>query len=408
MARSAKCQVRLASARYPDGTGCSPGLRCSVTKLSCKAQGMAHGLSPPRPRWLIFPYPASLPTHFQRDLRMRTKNTLAAVTLALMASGALAQGQVNIICSVQAEWCNLMSTVYAKTTGTKVNMTAKGSGEALAQLNAEKANPKTDIWFGGTGDPHLQAAEQGLTLEYKSAQLAQLYPWAQKQAVDSKYRTVGVYLGPLGFGYNTELLAKRKLKAPQSWADLLKPEFKGEVQMANPASSGTAYTMIATLVQLMGEEKAFEYLKALHPNVSTYTRSGTAPVKAAARGETTVSVSFVHDVTTEAVNGFPVASATPSEGTGAEVGSMSIVKNGPNTEAAKKFYEWALTPGGQQFGLAAKQFQLPSNTQVPKDPRMTDPAKIKLINYDYAKYGASAERRRLIARWEKDVQNAAR
>lgn len=178
--------------------------------------------------------------------------------------------------------------------------------------------------------------------------------------------------------------------------------------MANPASSGTAYTMIATLVQIMGEEKAFEYLKALHPNVSTYTRSGTAPVKAAARGETTVSVSFVHDVTTEAVNGFPVGSVTPSEGTGAEVGSMSIVKNGPNTEAAKKFYEWALTPGGQQFGLAAKQFQLPSNTQVPKDPRMTDPSKMKLINYDYAKYGASAERRRLIARWEKDVQNAAR
>ncbi len=211
--------------------------------------------------------------------------------LALAVSGAWAQGQVNVICSVQAEWCNLMSTVYTKTTGTKVNMTAKGSGEALAQLNAEKANPKTDIWFGGTGDPHLQAAEQGLTLEYKSPQLAQLHPWAQKQAADSKYRTVGVYLGPLGFGYNTELLAKRKLKAPQSWADLLKPEFKGEVQMANPASSGTAYTMIATLVQLMGEEKAFEYLKALHPSISTYTRSGTAPVKAAARGETTVSVS---------------------------------------------------------------------------------------------------------------------
>ena len=132
----------------------------------------------------------------------------------MAVSGAWAQGQVNVICSVQAEWCNLMSTVYTKTTGTKVNMTAKGSGEALAQLNAEKANPKTDIWFGGTGDPHLQAAEQGLTLEYKSPQLAQLHPWAQKQAADSKYRTVGVYLGPLGFGYNTELLAKRKLKAP--------------------------------------------------------------------------------------------------------------------------------------------------------------------------------------------------
>ncbi|WP_298932924.1 ABC transporter substrate-binding protein [uncultured Ramlibacter sp.] len=336
------------------------------------------------------------------------KKLSIAALLASASLGAAAQGQINVICSVQAEWCNLMSTVYARTTGVKVNMTAKGSGEALAQLNAEKANPKTDIWFGGTGDPHLQAAEQGLTLEYKSAQLAQLYPWAQKQAVDSKYRTVGVYLGPLGFGYNTELLAKKKVAPPKSWADLLKPEFKGEVQMANAASSGTSYTVIATLVQLMGEDKAFDYLRALHKNVSTYTRSGVAPAKAAARGETGVSISFVHDVTTEAVQGFPVASVTPAEGTGAEVGSMSIVKNGPNTESAKKFYEWALTPGGQQFGLAAKQFQLPSNSKVPVDPRMSNPAKMKLIDYDYAKYGASTERRRLIAKWEKEVLNQSR
>ncbi len=332
------------------------------------------------------------------------KRIAALSILCALPFAAAAQGQVNIICSVQAEWCNMMSTVYTKTTGTKVNMVAKGSGEALAQLNAERANPKTDIWFGGTGDPHLQAAEQGLTLEYKSPQLAQLHPWAQKQAADSKYRTVGVYLGPLGFGFNTELLAKKKVAAPKSWADLLKPEYKGEIQMANPASSGTAYTVIATLVQMMGEDKAFDYLRALHKNVSTYTRSGTAPIKAAARGETMVSISFVHDVTTEAINGFPVGQTTPSEGTGAEIGSMSIVKSGPNTENARKFYEWALTPGGQQFGIAAKQFQLPSNTRVPKDPRMSDPAKIKLIDYDYAKYGASAERRRLIAKWEKEVQ----
>jgi iron(III) transport system substrate-binding protein len=336
------------------------------------------------------------------------KKLAIAAALAGLSWGAAAQGQVNIICSVQAEWCNLMSTVYTRTTGVKVNVTAKGSGEALAQLNAEKANPKTDIWFGGTGDPHLQAAEQGLTLEYKSPQLPQLYPWAQKQAADSKYKTVGVYLGPLGFGYNTELLAKKKVAPPKSWADLLKPEFKGEIQMANAASSGTSYTVIATLVQLMGEDKAFDYLKALHKNVSTYTRSGVAPAKAAARGETGVSISFVHDVTTEGVHGFPVGSVTPSEGTGAEVGSMSIVKNGPNTEEAKKFYEWALTPGGQQFGLAAKQFQLPSNSKVPVDPRMSNPAKMKLIDYDYAKYGASAERRRLIAKWEKEVLNQSR
>ena len=188
---------------------------------------------------------------------------LVGGALVVAACGAQAQGQVNVICSVQAEWCNTMATVYTKTTGTKVNITQKGSGEALAQLNAEKANPKTDLWFGGTGDTHLQAAEMGLTLEYKSPLLQDLYPWAVRQAEDSKFRTVGVYLGPLGFGFNKELLAKKKVAAPASWADLIKPDYKGEVQMANPASSGTAYTVIATLVQIMGEEKAFDYLRAL-------------------------------------------------------------------------------------------------------------------------------------------------
>ena len=333
-----------------------------------------------------------------------------AVTLSSFALVAQAQdaGQLNVICSVQAEWCNLIQTVFAKTTGIKVNMSLKGSGETLAQLIAERANPKTDVWFGGTGDPHLQAAEQDLSLEYKSPTLPQLHAWAQQQAAQSKYRTVGIYSGPLGFGYNTELLAKKKLAAPKSWADLLNPAFKGEIQVANPASSGTAYTMIATLVQLMGEEKAFDYMKALHKNIATYTRSGTGPIKAAARGETTVSISFVHDGPGEAMQGFPVATATPAEGTGAEIGSISIIKGARNLDNAKKFYEWSLTAQAQQFGAAAKQFQLPSNKATPIDPRVPDFKAIKFINYDYAKYGASAERRRLISRWEKEVNSLPR
>ncbi|MEO7008969.1 MAG: ABC transporter substrate-binding protein [Caldimonas sp.] len=315
------------------------------------------------------------------------------------------QGQVNIICSVQADWCNMIQTVFAKSTGIKVNMSLKGSGEALAQLMAERANPKTDVWFGGTGDPHLQAAESDLTIAYKSATLPQLHAWAQQQAAQSGYKTVGIYSGPLGFGYNSELIAKKKMDVPKSWADLLKPEYKGEIQVANPASSGTAYTMVATLVQLMGEDKAFDYLRALHKNVSQYTRSGTAPIKAAARGETAVSISFVHDGPQEKMAGFPLETITPSEGTGAEIGSMSIVKGARNLENAKKFYEWALTPQAQQFGAATKQYQLPSNKATPIDPHVPDFKKIKLINYDYAKYGASAERKRLIAKWEKDVNS---
>jgi iron(III) transport system substrate-binding protein len=333
---------------------------------------------------------------------------LFALSLLAMAAGAAQSQTVNIICSVQAEWCNMISTVYAKTTGAKVNMSLKGSGEALAQLIAEKENPKTDIWFGGTGDPHLAAAEQGLSLEYKSPSLPLLHAWAQQQASQSNFKTVGIYSGPLGFGYNTELVAKKKLTVPKTWADLLKPEFKGEIQVANPASSGTAYTMVATLVQLMGEDKAFDYMKQLHKNISQYTRSGTGPIKAVARGETTLSISFVHDGPGEKAQGFPIDTITPTDGTGAEIGSMTIIKGARNLEAAKKFYEWALTPAAQEMAAAAKQFQLPSNKAAKNDPRIPDFKKIKFINYDYAKYGASAERRRLIAKWEKDVNSLPR
>jgi len=340
--------------------------------------------------------------------RTLLRAAFALVAVPWLATAARAQEQVNVICSVQADWCNMIQTVFAKSTGIKVNMSLRGSGEALAQLIAEKANPKTDVWFGGTGDPHLQAAENDLTVAYRSASLPQLHAWAQQQALQSGYKTVGIYSGPLGFGYNTELVAKKKLAVPRSWADLLKPEYKGEIQVANPASSGTAYTMVATLVQLMGEDKAFEYMKALHKNIGQYTRSGTGPIKAVARGETAVSISFVHDGPGEKLQGFPVETVTPAEGTGAEIGSMSIVKGARNMAAAKRFYEWALTPQAQQFGAATKQFQLPSNKATPVDPRVPDFKKIRFIDYDYAKYGSSAERKRLISRWEKDVNSLPR
>ena len=340
---------------------------------------------------------------------MRKMTRVALPLLLVTAHGAHAQsGEFNVICSAQAAWCNILAVTFERSQGVKVNMTLKGSGEAIAQIMAERANPKTDLWFGGTGDPHLQAAEQGLTQEYKSPMLPKLHDWAQKQAAQSGYRTVGIYSGPLGFGYNTELIAKKKLPIPKTWADLLKPEYKGEIQSANPASSGTAYTMVATLVQLMGEDKAFEYLKKLHGNIAAYTRSGTGPIKAVARGEATISISFVHDGPGEKAQGFPLETITPADGTGAEIGSMSIIRGARNVEAAKRFYEWALTPSAQALGAATLQFQLPSNKETQVDPRVPDFRKIKLINYDYAKYGQTAERRRLIQRWEREVNSLPR
>ena len=338
---------------------------------------------------------------------MRMFHWLRAIVPALAMAAPLtaaAQGEVVVYCTVQEEWCRPMVTAFEKATGIKVLMTRKSSGEFYAQIKAEAANPRGDIWWGGTGDPHLQAAEEGLTEPYKSPKLADLQDWAVRQAEASKYRTVGVYAGALGYSYNSDQLKKKNIPAPKCWADLTKPAFKDEIQVANPNSSGTSYTMLATLVQLMGEDKAFEYLKALHKNVNQYTKSGAAPARAAATGESLVGITFQHDAVVQAIGGAPVVIVSPCEGTGYEIGSMSIIKGAKNMENAKKWYDWALTPEAQAIGAQAKvSYQVPSNKNAPTpaaSPKLTE---IKLINYDFAKYGSSAERQRLLTKCDKEV-----
>jgi iron(III) transport system substrate-binding protein len=336
---------------------------------------------------------------------IKLRTALLATTLSIVGLmiPAQAQGQLNMICAPQIEWCMGLANAYTKETGVNVSVTQKSTGEILAQVRAEAQNPRIDIWFGGTTDPHLIAAEDDLTVAYTSKGMAQLRPWAVKLHEQSKQRSVGISIGSIGFGYNKELLAKKNIAPPKSWADLLKPEYKGEIQMANPNSSGTAYIVIATLVQIMGEDKAFDYLKRLHPNINAYTRSGVAPIKAAARGETGVSISFVMDIVTEQVAGFPVGYEYPSEGTGFEVAGLSIIKGARNLTQAQKFYDWYLTGPAQEIGAQFKQFHFPAHTAAKIDPRVPDVSSVKLIDYDFAKYGTSAERKRLLARWDAEI-----
>jgi iron(III) transport system substrate-binding protein len=330
----------------------------------------------------------------------------AAAATVLLVGQAQAQGTVVIYCGVQEEWCRAAVTAFERETGTKVSMTRKSAGEVYAQLKAEAANPRADIWWGGTGDPHMQAAEEGLTEEYKSPKLSELHDWAVRQWEQSKGRTVGIYSGALGFGYNVKEIAGKKLAEPKCWADLLDPKLKDEVQVADPNSSGTAYTLLATVVQLMGEEPGFDYLKKLHRNVNQYTKSGAAPAKAAALGETAVGIVFMHDLVTMVVDGAPMKVVAPCEGTGYEIGSMSLVKGARNAENAKKWYDWALTPAAQAIGAQVKNFQVPANKGAPIPKEAPKLEEIKLIAFDFAKYGSSDERRRLLSRWDREVKGA--
>jgi iron(III) transport system substrate-binding protein len=328
---------------------------------------------------------------------------VGASLFALSAGAASAAGKLNFYCSAQEEWCQIMARGFEEATGIDVDMTRKSSGETFAQVKAEATNPKGDIWWGGTGDPHLQAAEEGLTEPYVSPMRDQLHPWSLAQAASAGDRTIGIYSGALGFGYNADLLAANGLPEPKCWEDLTKPEFKGQIQIANPNSSGTAYTTLATMIQLFGEDGGFDYMKRLHANVNQYTKSGSAPIKAAAQGETTVGIVFMHDAVAQTVAGFPIVTVAPCEGTGYEIGSMSIIGGARNMDEAKQFYDWALSAEAQNLALQVNAFQVPSNMGAQTSDKAPDLASIKLIDYDFKKFGSSDERKRLLSKWDSDV-----
>jgi iron(III) transport system substrate-binding protein len=326
----------------------------------------------------------------------------------LIAAGPAHASSLVMYCGVQEEWCRAVSAAFERQTGISVAMTRKSAGEVYAQVKAEASNPKGDIWWGGTGDPHQQAADEGLTVEYQPANLEELYDWAQRQWREAKGRTVGIYSGALGFGYNEKLLKSKGLPEPKCWADLINPAYKDEIQVADPNSSGTAYNLLATIVQIMGEEKGFAYLKALHKNVNQYTKAGAAPAQAVNLGETTIGITFMHDMIAAAQDNPEIKTVAPCEGTGYEIGSMSLIKGAHNFDNAKKFYEWALTPSAQELAAQNKSYQTPSNKKTPLPKLGVDLSKTKLIQYDFAKYGSSEVRNALLKRWTDEVKNQPR
>ncbi|MFC3126214.1 ABC transporter substrate-binding protein [Pseudoroseomonas globiformis] len=328
-----------------------------------------------------------------------------APILAAMASAtpAAAQGSLNMLCAPAADWCEAIAAAFQKETGIRVSMARKSAGEILAQLRAEAQNPRTDIWFGASAETHISAAESNLLQPHTSPNMERLQPWAKRVHAMSKEHCVGVSSGAIGIAWNRELIKRKGLPIPASWADLLKPAYGGEIQLPNPNSSGTAYTIIAGLVQLWDEDRAFDYLRQLHANVNAYPRSGAAPMQAVARGETAIAVSFNMEVTSAAQAGFPIEITYPAEGTSYEVACMSIVRGARNTSQARRFYDWYLTPAAMDIGPTVNQWHVPAHQDAKPDPRIPDLASIKLVDYDFAAYGQSTRRRQILERWDRDV-----
>jgi iron(III) transport system substrate-binding protein len=304
-------------------------------------------------------------THFVTRLAIACLPLLPTISF-----GQVQPNQVNAICSTNQDWCDAAAKGFSTATGIKVLQTRKATGEALAQLKAEANNPKTDIWWGGTGDPFLAAAEDKLLEPYRPDYINDLHAWSVRQYASSANMVGGFYTSAIGFGWNEDLLKKKKITAPKCWADLLDPKLKGEVEMAHPASSGGAYTIVAGLIQLMGEDKAFDYMRKLHNNIAQYTRSSNAQGKNVAKGEVAIGVSFIFGFDQERYNGYPqVKSAAPCEGTGYEIGGIALIKGSRNKDAAKRYYDWLMSPAGQAIGGIVNNLQTPANKTFKPDPK---------------------------------------
>ena len=337
------------------------------------------------------------------SIALRTLGVLAAVVCVGPAGGADApQKQLNLLCTVPLPWCEALATAFEKKTHIKVAVTQKAGADALALLAAQKSSPRFDIWYAGTGDNHLQAAEQGLLDEYRSPQIPALRDWSVKQLKATKDRSVGLYLRSIGIIVNTRRLAAKQLAEPKCWSDLGKPEYDDQIEMGHPAQSSVARATLLAFVQLFGEDKAFELIKKVHANIDKYTRRASNAGRAVARGDGTLAIVFVYTGENEVADGFPVKLIAPCEGLPYDLLSMSIVANARNPDSARAFYEWALTPESLEIGYTFTFWQMPAHRDANIAAHVLNTDQAKLIDSDPARFG-TAERRRLFDRWDREV-----
>ena len=310
--------------------------------------------------------------------------------------------ELNVLCTPQEQWCQGMKQEFEAMYGITVNYVRMSSGEALARVQAEKDNPTFDIWWGGPIDSFVAAKESGILEQYESPNLVNIINPELMMDVDHYW--VGVYVGTLGFATNTNWLADHPdAKAPTSWDDLLKPEFTGQVMVAHPSSSGTSYTALATILQMRGEEAGWEFIKKYAGQISQYTKSGAAPAKFVGLGEAAVAIVFSHDIVNEIDNNkMPLVLTFPAEGTGYEIGGQAILKGAVNMQAAKLWYDWAISPEGQALGPTFAAYQAPTVKGVElSHPELME---ANLINYDFI--WAGTHKKEFVDKFTNEIANA--
>src|SRR5438128_1643034 len=266
------------------------------------------------------------------------------------------------------------------------------TGPTIARLEAEKANPQADVVWGVFNDYMTGAASKGL-LEPYAAKESTAIP-ARFKHPDNLWQ--GVTLLTVAFAVNQKKMAELKLPPPRSWADLIDPKYKGHVVMSNPSTSGTAYLLLASHAARLGEDRMWQYYDALDKNLSQVTKSGRAPGRMAASGETPIGVALAYEVEVAKKQGAPIDVIYPTDGIAWTFESNALVRGAKNPANARRFLDWAVSKSAMTAYAAWRGAGI-TRPDVPMGgQKILD---MGLINLDFVKAGDPAYKDRLVKRW---------
>jgi iron(III) transport system substrate-binding protein len=248
------------------------------------------------------------------------------------------------------------------------------TGELGARMLAEKDNPQADVVWGWALTNMAEFVPKGMLVPYK--------PQGWEQIPDNFKDPEGYWtaidLYAAAFVINTKVMEAENLPMPKGWNDLLNPVYKDKLIMPNPASSGTGFLQVASLLVLLDpdykskpveENKAWDFLKELDKNMGQYIKSGSKPAKLTAAGEYAIGCSFAYVYASLKKQDFPVAMVLPEEGVGFELEANALLKGAKHEDAAKKFLDWAISKSAMEgyaaFKLGVTYPGLPGPEELP-------------------------------------------
>jgi iron(III) transport system substrate-binding protein len=264
------------------------------------------------------------------------------------------------------------------------------TGPTMARVEAERANPQGDVLWGVFNDYLTAAAKKGL-LEPYAAKESDSIPGRFKHP-ENMWQ--GVTLLTVAYAVNQKRMAELKLPAPKTWSDLLDPKYKGHIVMSNPSTSGTAYLLLASHVTRLGEDKAFQYYQALDKNLSQVTKSGGAPGRMAASGETPIGVALAYEVEVAKKQGAPIDVIHPTDGVAWTFEGNALLKGAKNPQNARRFLDWAVSKSAMGSYAQWRETGITREDVPAKGAKITD---MNLIKLDFVK--AAEEKDRLVKKW---------